>query len=752
MEFKHLLAKSCDNPDNPPEEAATLVGHTSQVIEGAQIINAVLREHISQFLPSDATIQMWDEAVYCAAWFHDIGKANDHFQTTLRDKSFRQGFRHESLSIIIVDTVLESWLAGFWQQYPVWFKPALLFSLAGHHLKFPDPTRRSGILRQEVVFLGAHPQIQSLLSLGAALLPLSKPPSLSKQTFSLRPFDKYELKDLLTKIIRRYNYDFSEKQKKFISILKSTLMCADLAGSALPERKISIPAWLRPRLQTIFSGDELTGVVAGKLSGKALKPFQKQVAEAKENTVLVEAGCGAGKTVAAYQWAAQHARGKKLFFCYPTTATASEGFSNYLQEPDFEALLVHSRMAIDYRLLENMPPRSPEQRELSYLGLEAVDTWPAAVVVCTAHTVLGILQNTRRGLYAWPSLVRGVFVFDEIHAFSELLFAHLLRFLQFFQNTPVLLMTATLPPARKKALEEICVERGGIAMLSGPVKRETAKRYFLAKATEEDAWEQCANAISEGRKVLWICNTISRAIDVAKRANEMNYPVEPYHSRYRYKDRLVRQRTVIDGFLPDKPAMLAVTTQVAEMSLDLSADLLITEYAPVPALIQRLGRLNRFDEVPLHTAPALFLQPENALPYEKKVNEELYWRRIESWLDRVADNTGKSQKELFEAFLEDDHSSSESFELPFSDWVDAPWKSETNKHALMEPGYTVEMVREEDMTDGPLAELAIPMPIPRGRNWSCPTKGKYVIAPKGLIEYDPFWGGKYAEADEFEII
>ncbi|MBU4261284.1 MAG: CRISPR-associated helicase Cas3' [Proteobacteria bacterium] len=751
MEFKHLLAKSCDDPDNPPE-AATLVGHTSQVIEGAQVINAILREHVSQFLPSDATLEMWDDAVYCAAWLHDIGKANDHFQLTLRNKSFRQGFRHESLSIIIIDKVLDSWLTGFWQQYPDWFKPALLFSLAGHHLKFPDTKKRSGVIRQEVIFLGNHPQIQSLLTIGKDLLSLPEPPSFPKHVFSLRPFDENELKDVLSKIIRRYTFDFSEKQKKFISILKSTLMCADLAGSALPGKKLSIAGWLKPRLQTIFSGDELAAVVAGKLSGKTLQPFQKQVAEAKEITVLVEAGCGAGKTVAAYQWAAQHARGKKLFFCYPTTATASEGFSNYLQEPDFETLLVHSRMAIDYRLLANMPPRSPAQRELSYLGLEAIETWPAAAVVCTAHTVLGILQNTRRGLYAWPSLIRGVFVFDEIHAFSELLFAHLLRFLQFFQNTPVLLMTATLSSARKKALKEICVERGGIAVLKGPIKRETAKRYSLTRSTEEDAWDQCANAISEGGKVLWICNTISRAIDVAKRANEMNYPVEPYHSRYRYKDRLVRQRTVIDGFLPDKPAMLAVTTQVAEMSLDLSADLLITEYAPMPALIQRLGRLNRFEEVPQHTAPALFLRPENALPYEKKENEDSYWERIEAWLDRVADNTGKSQKDLFEAFLAVDLSSAESFELPFSDWVDTPWRSETSKHALMEPGYTVEMVREEDLANGHLAELAIPMPIPHGKNWNWPTKGKYVIAPKGLIEYDPFWGGKYAKPDEFEII
>ena len=85
-----------------------------------------------------------------------------------------------------------------------------------------------------------------------------------------------------------------------------------------------------------------------------MKIFQLKVAETTHKTVLVEAGCGAGKTLAAYKWAAGTAKNKKLFFCYPTTATASEGFSNYLYDPGFEALLVHSKVEIDYCLLARL--------------------------------------------------------------------------------------------------------------------------------------------------------------------------------------------------------------------------------------------------------------------------------------------------------------------------------------------------------------------------------------------------------------
>lgn len=752
MNYKHLLAKSCPDPENPPE-AATLEGHTAQVVEAAKILNEYIEEHVLDYLSHAVSNQEWRDILICAAWLHDLGKANDHFQEALLMKGIHQGIRHETIGIVIIENLLGSWLANFWQRHPPWIKAAVLFSVAGHHLKFPDPKTRTGIAKLDVTFLGDHPQTKQTLNVGVASLSLPPPPQLFRKKYSLRPFDENSYSELLDQIIRNNNKTkLSQEQKKVVAALKNMLMCADLAGSALPEKGLPMNAWISQRLRGVFLGNELKGIVKKKLGKHKPRSFQQKVSDSSAKTVLLVAGCGAGKTVAAYQWASKAAQGKRLFFCYPTTATASEGFSSYLSEPDFEALLVHSRMKVDYRLLENMPHRSQSQKELSYLGLEALDTWPSKAIVCTAHTVLGILQNTRRGIYAWPSLARGVFIFDEIHAFSDQLFAHLLRFLELFQNAYVLLMTATLPPLRKKALEEICERRGNIEEVCGPPKREAAPRYILAKATEKNAWQQCCSALSQGLKVLWVCNTVDRAINITLEALEFGLPVQPYHSRYRYRDRLIRQRTVIDGFQPDKPAMLAVTTQVAEMSLDLSANMLITEYAPVPNLIQRLGRLNRFDEMPTVAESALFIRPENAAPYTQKKDEDAYWSKIESWLEYIADSRPKSQQDLFAAFIAVEDGSYEKLELPHSDWVDQPWRSETDRHSLMEPGYTIEMVREEDVGSGVLAEMAIPMPMPRGKNWAWKTKGRYVIAPQGAIEYDPFWGGKYAKPDEFEII
>ena len=70
----------------------------------------------------------------------------------------------------------------------------------------------------------------------------------------------------------------------------------------------------------------------------------------------VKAGCGTGKTVAAYLWAAANHPTRRLYFCYPTTGTATEGFKDYLFEPDGElgdlgARLFHSRRDVDFEIM-----------------------------------------------------------------------------------------------------------------------------------------------------------------------------------------------------------------------------------------------------------------------------------------------------------------------------------------------------------------------------------------------------------------
>lgn len=740
MKFRHLLAKSSDTPRTPQFEE-TLLGHTLHVIEAAETIADTTAEQVAKLTCDLVDKDTFRLLLMIAAWLHDLGKANDHFQKMMRDRSFRQGIRHETLGVVVLADLFENGLRDFWSAHEPWTKSAVLEAISGHHLKFPDSQKRP---QDDVRFLAGHQEMAEFWKLGSHRIGLTQLSAFRDKIYSLLPFGG--IQELLIQIRRQYDFDATSHQKVLIGCLKSALMAADIAGSALPEKGKDIKSWLSERFKAVVEKHQIVKIVEQRLDGKKPRPFQKLLQEIAPHTALVEAGCGSGKTLAAYLWAAETGHGKRIFFCYPTTATASEGFSGYLSDPDFEALLRHSRASMDYRLLENMPSAPASERELSLLRLEALETWPIPVVVCTAHTVLGILQNVRRSLYAWPNVVRSVFVFDEIHAFSDKLFKHLLRFLEVFSSRPILLMTATLPPARKAALEVACQKRGGLHILQGPQNRERAKRYLLEVASEDTAWQETRQILACGGKVLWIANTVNRAMQRTRMSLDAGLPVQPYHSRYRYRDRLIRQRSVIDGFAPDRPPMLAITTQVAEMSLDLSADLLVTEYAPVPSLIQRLGRLNRFEEEPRVIKKAILFQPENALPYATKGNEEsAFWQGIKNWLDRVADGLPRSQQELSSAFEELAEVQAASEESIFCDWLDTPWITLNNRHALMEAGHTIDIVREEDLQEGPVQENVIPMPFPKKIIWQhWEHKGRYLVAPVGTVEYDSFWGANYA--------
>jgi CRISPR-associated endonuclease/helicase Cas3 len=96
-----------------------------------------------------------------------------------------------------------------------------------------------------------------------------------------------------------------------------------------------------------------------------------------------------------------------------------------------------------------------------------------------------------------------------------------------------------------------------------------------------------------------------------------------YHSRYKLEHRQAWHRAVVDAFhapSSGEPAeAIAVTTQVCEMSLDLDADVLVTEHAPISSLVQRFGRANRhLRRGNAFRARILTYPPESALPYPRE--------------------------------------------------------------------------------------------------------------------------------------
>src|SRR5581483_4686256 len=88
--------------------------------------------------------------------------------------------------------------------------------------------------------------------------------------------------------------------------------------------------WIAGAFDRKPTGEQLARVVSVKLGGQPLREFQRQIGGSTAPVTYVRAGCGSGKTAAAYHWAATQYPGRRLYFCYPTTGTATEGFRDYL--------------------------------------------------------------------------------------------------------------------------------------------------------------------------------------------------------------------------------------------------------------------------------------------------------------------------------------------------------------------------------------------------------------------------------------
>jgi len=731
-----LLAKTSPlDQQSPSAKYASYTGHIGAVMRSAQVILDLLGDRILHQLGIEVSFSYFRNTVMLGAFLHDLGKANQHFQEMVYLKSEfitksnndkvkdfkkklskswdghgkRQMLRHEVISGILArEKPLKEWLESSQDGNLM----MAIFSAIGHHLKIgadgeiadiPDGTG------SDLRIYTQHEDFRRVLKMGKKYLNLPDPP----ETLPKEHWTRYELEQAMSSLKKEcidFSFSLDESQQKLVAAVKATVIAADLAGSALPNAEKKLEEWIAQVFQLTLSEQDLQELIDQRLRGNPLRPFQQKIADTTTRVTIVKAGCGTGKTIGAYAWAQKWAVARKLFFCYPTTGTASQGYLDYAAETEIESRLMHSRAAIDLEeLLVSCEDDGSEEIESR---LEALTAWQAKLIVCTVDTVLGLMQNNRKPLFSFPAIAQGAFVFDEIHSFDHKLFGALLRFLRAFRGAPILLMSASLSKEQEQAICQVIYDLGEeVNIIEGEQKLERLPRYrmsYLAEIRDAEALDevwaivlQTLQSSKKNNKVLWVTNTVKDCIARYRQAEEKLKTLSKavnlhiYHSRYRYKDRLERHREVIKAFQFSNPC-LAITTQVCEMSLDLSADLLVSAIAPAASLIQRMGRLNRYviedsaGNVQLAsggTCLALFYPWEQLHPYSKK--------EIATGLELIQQlqtNPAISQQDLAEVSA---NLSAPVPESVRSAWLDDNWC--TYPIPLREGGYTMTVLMERDM-------------------------------------------------------
>jgi CRISPR-associated endonuclease/helicase Cas3 len=767
--LKPLYAKSPRR--NSTEAPPTIAEHCRLVRDSAAAIWEMIEADLAVSLSCDkgALQEELRSVLLGAALLHDIGKANSAFQALLfsgPSNRLRQPVRHELLSALIMTDpdFYDEWFAHLRSAADLW---PVIWAVAGHHLKMGDPAHGAPLFStanapKNVTLNLADEQFRALLGDVAKTLGASNaPPHRSNISFETVDDDDESLEERVNRFATTSACMWKRLQreetiKRRTALLKALVISADIAGSALPTDDRKPDEWIPTVLSARITPEILAPVIHEGTDGEEPRLFQKQVAAAEKPATIVVAGTGNGKTTAAFMWAAQWAVGRKLWFTYPTTGTASAGYEDYLfAHKDVASALMHGRALVDLQAMRSTPE---DEASDDSLRLESLQAWDRQAVVCTVDTVLGLCQNQRRPLFSFPAIVAGAFVFDEIHSYDSRLFGSLLRFLGTFPGIPVLLMSASIPPARLELLREVLGDRLG-PIIRGDKTLEGYQRYRLyPRESVEACLSEISSTLRDEKKVLWVCNTVRSAVELARQARVW-FDIEPviYHSRFRYRDRVKRQKELIRRFKAGG-RVLAITTQVCEMSLDISADLMVTAECPLPALVQRLGRLNRYaaSDDPW---PCL-VYPFQGDPYneEERLIQTKGDFRLEMGAARalLKDMGGLpcSQKQLAERL--DRMLGSESPET-YSAWLDDGWLTEPAQLRAGDASITV--IREEDLDEieqqlGPesgkpskwtsrsLVPWTIPMLYRRGFH-PIRRAGGYPVAPKGTISYSDAEGGSW---------
>ena len=320
----------------------------------------------------------------------------------------------------------------------------------------------------------------------------------------------------------------------------------------------------------------------------------QQQAYYASNHVILSAPTGAGKTETSILWL------KKLlgdfgeghiFYILPFTASINamyERLSKCFGEKGRFVGMLHGKLLQYIENKMNLADGSSISESKQAL-LEDFKSLVTPMKIVTPFQLLKHLfglKGFEKGIAEWCG---GYFIFDEIHAYDSRTFAQIVVLLDFivnYMNAHIFVMTATLPSFMLSILSEHlkCYEH----IVASPelYNKFVRHRIHLEKGKIQDSLDKIQEDLDAGKSVLVVCNTVELAQEVYLNLYSSNKLL--IHGSFNAEDRTQKELELQRGHIK-----LLVGTQAIEVSLDIDYDTIYTEPAPIDALIQRFGRVNR---------------------------------------------------------------------------------------------------------------------------------------------------------------
>ena len=563
---------------------------------------------------------------------HDVGKLSQTFRAMLRDQG-PSVYRHWTLSDLLLTTVLDP-IIGRALGGDGYTRSELYAAVSGHHGGPPDRSnnRRKIQRRRNAIGYEATKAASVWTSLLLKLLPGG----------SLAGMDQRGARRLSWALSGlTVASDWVGSNTDWFPPASSDIVPADYLECARAQAEKAVA---KAGLDTVSVSLGINAQTLTQLPD--LRPMQS----ATESVILpdgpvlalIEDTTGSGKTEAALILAHRmialgHARG--IFFALPTMATANAMFERMTKVAArlFEAppslTLAHGRATFHegFRALIGAgDDATPEAGCTRWLADDRRRSLLAEIGVGTIDQALMGILPTRFATLRLFGLVDRILVVDEAHTYDPYMQCQLemLLKMQAMSGGSAIVMTATLPMRMRQAYAQAFRSGMGrpavqlshkdypaLALVGTEIRTRsvepvptTCRSVRVTRIdSEEVAIEMLVKGAEAGAACLWVRNAVDDAITAVKSLHDQGCPASLLHARFVLGDRLRHEAAAMARFGRDgigRGGRVLVATQVVETSLDLDFDLVVSDLAPIGALIQRTGRLWRhMDRRPITARP-----------------------------------------------------------------------------------------------------------------------------------------------------
>ncbi len=540
----------------------------------------------------------FDSDLACkGAILHDLGKAHPYFQSRMQNIN-ANSLEEERESNYVHRHELSS--LAFLPAFPINEWDILIDMVVAHHKSIINDTKERGILDLDNRFrncIDNHlKDWEDWSNYGFQIL---------KQYGFETEVSKEEARMAL-----EYAVEYCETKSTGWSPWRGLLMASDHFASAF---KFDTDKQLKqlfevPKLDYYFDSFRQSDIY----------PLSQISVTDKRPHTLVVAPTGAGKT----DFLLKRCKGR-IFYTLPFQASINaiwERMKKTIPNKDIRLQHATSRIIVGEKL--------DEQLLQSLVG--------SSVKVLTPHQMAAIIFGTPGYESVMLDLQGCDIILDEIHTYSDYSKSMVLEIVKMLLmlDCRIHIATATMPSVLYNELFQILGGEEHVYQVKLPNEvLDSFNRHQIYKLDDETGINQIlTTAFANNEKVLVIYNTINKAQKAFKQFLELfpDIPMLLIHSRYKRSDRVALETRLKTEFNGDGSAefddglkpCLVVSTQVVEVSLDISFDRMITQCAPLDSLIQRFGRVNRkrSSETIHKYKPIHVIAPfGNVLPYKMDI-------------------------------------------------------------------------------------------------------------------------------------